>query len=215
MVVSKKDSIFYLFGLFHVGSVIVGMTFTARFIDFYIPQTNYPIHITGGFFFIPIVFFLQDIITEIYGFRNGRLILYTTIVLFILYVLMLQVLSFLLSAQNANGSREFIITAETLPRQTVSFICSLGVGGIINSLILTKLKFIFRRRFLAIRFVVSTAIGEAFFQFIAILIAWYGQYSISSLIPLAVSSYIYKVVFEGLTSPVNIYICKYLRSLET
>jgi uncharacterized PurR-regulated membrane protein YhhQ (DUF165 family) len=93
-------------------------------------------------------------------------------------------------------------------------VISLAIGGTINNYVLDSLKLVFDSKFLAFRFVSATAIGEAFFQFIAVIISWYGIYSFSEILPLALSSYIYKIVFEIVVTPINLYVCYYLKGLQ-
>lgn len=67
---------------------------------------------------------------------------------------------------------------------------------------------------MAMRFILSTAIGDLFFQIIAVSIAWYGVIYDFNIVQIAVLSYAYKVVFEILVTPANIYICNKLKPKE-
>ncbi|WP_131783620.1 VUT family protein [Legionella gresilensis] len=104
-------------------------------------------------------FFIQDISTEIYGYVNTRRMLNVSLFIFLLFVFQLWVLSKFISSDAT-----FQVVASTLPRHAFSFVISLIIGGTINNYILDKLKLAFDRKFLAIRFISSTAIGEDFFK---------------------------------------------------
>ena len=208
MTSSKEYSYFYLLSIFHVGSVLIGMTLTARMI---LISTKHPFYITGGIFFIPVVFFIQDIVTEVYGYYNARKMLHATLIVFVLYVFSLYFIDLISFPQNISAFQGLPLIIETLPKHAFSFVLSLAVGGTLNNYILTKLKLAFNSRFLAMRFISSTAIGEAIFQFIAVALSWYGTYSIKEILPLAVASYVYKLLFEILATPLNIKICHYLK----
>ncbi|HHF7375593.1 queuosine precursor transporter [Legionella bozemanae] len=210
----KKEDLYYkLLSLFHMGSILIGMALTSRIVSLTLPNISHTLYITGGIFFIPIVFFIQDIVTEIFGYDNARVMLNTNILVFIIYVLILVVL--LVSINNINNSYEnFYSVVNTLPRHALSFVLSLYVGGRINNYVLSKMKLHFNQKFLAFRFISSTAIGEAFFQFIAVFISWYGSFTSQDMFLIAFISYTYKILFEILATPFNIWICNYLKSLK-
>lgn len=203
---------FYLLCLFHLGTIITGMTFTSRMI--HVLYSEHTIIITGGVFFIPIVFFIQDIVTEIYGYDNARKMLNLNLILFVMYTMLFWLFSIIPSHHQSASFQNFQQIAITLPRHACSFVISLAIGGKINNYILWKLKLISNQRFLALRFISSTAIGEAFFQLVAIFISWYGVFPSKEIWFIALAAYIYKVFFEVLITPVNIFICRYLKSLK-
>ncbi|WP_131783624.1 VUT family protein [Legionella gresilensis] len=156
---NKKDFYYYSLSLFHIGSILIGMILTSRIININLDNYSYHFQITGGLFFIPVVFFIQDISTEIYGYVNTRKMLNVSLFVFLLFVFQLWILS-----KFINSDATFRVVASTLPRHAFSFIISLLIGGTINNYILDKLKLAFDRKFLAIRFISSTAIGEDFFK---------------------------------------------------
>lgn len=189
------------------------MTITSRMALVTLPYLKYSFYVTGGVFFIPVIFFIQDIVTEVYGYKNAKSMLFVSLFIFIIYVVLFYIMSQITIEQNQLDI-DFAVVAKTLPRHAVSFIFSLGIGGTFNNYILAKLKLIFNQKFLALRFFSSTAIGEAIFQLIAVLISWYGAYAIKNLLPLALVSYCYKLFFEILSTPFNIFICRYLKSIQ-
>lgn len=211
--ITTKHSVFYALSVFHITSILIGITLTQRF--FQLPIHNFigAVDLTGGLFFIPVVFFVQDIVTEVYHFSNTKKMILTSIAAFLFYVLILNLLAIVFSYFNPDSGNDLLVVAETIPRQAVSFTFSLLAGGLINAYILTKLQFLLNDRFLAIRFIASTAVGELIFQTLAISIAWFGKYDLVAVIPLAIGSYIFKISFEILSTPINIYLCKYLKGL--
>jgi uncharacterized integral membrane protein (TIGR00697 family) len=200
---------YYRLVIFHTTSIIIGMTLTTRMIflgDFY----DVNIYITGGLLIIPVSFFLQDLVTEIYGFKKARTMIFISLSAFVLYVLILYVIADM--SENIDSNFQKIVFS--MPRHLLSFIIALIIGGLINSYILQKLNFLLNERYLAIRFISSTVIGEFFFQIVAVMIAWYGTLSIWEIIPVATLAYIYKIFFEVLMTPFNVVICRKLKKLS-
>ena len=155
-------------------------------------------------------FFLQDLVTEIYGFKKARTMIFISLSAFVLYFLILYVIADM--SENIDSNFQKIVFS--MPRHLLSFIIALIIGGLINSYILQKLNFLLNERFLAIRFISSTVIGEFFFQIVAVMIAWYGTLSIWEIIPVATLAYIYKIFFEVLMTPFNLVICRKLKKLR-
>ncbi|OIN82919.1 VUT family protein [Francisella sp. TX07-6608] len=161
------------------------------------------IYITGCLFIIPFCFFVQDIVTEVYGHIFTMLMIVCSVIVLSIYILL-----FYLTAMYDQSDNNLISNITTvMPKHTIALIVSLLVGGFINSFILNKLRIKLVGKFLAIRFIFSTAIGEAFFQTITVLISWYGTFHIYEVIPIAILAYIYKVLFEIAMTPISVAVC--------
>lgn len=66
-----------------------------------------------------------------------------------------------------------------------------------------------------IRFILATAIGEGALQIVGTSVAWLGNLKFQTeILPFIVFSYLYKVSFETLMSPLNVYICNKLKHSE-
>ncbi|WP_131795889.1 queuosine precursor transporter [Fluoribacter gormanii] len=212
---NKIDFYFYFLNIFHLTIVITAMTFTSRMILFDLSLFMHPFYVTGGVFIIPATFFIQDIVTEIYGYYNARKMLYINLGIFVVYALGLYLTSLIPCDFGDYGCLSLAKISSTLPRHAISFVISMAVGGSINNYVLSRLSLAFNERFLALRFISSTAIGEAFFQIIAVIISWYGTHPLGDILPLALMAYIYKIFFEVLMTPINLYFCNYLKSIQT
>lgn len=205
---------FYTFSLFHICSVLTGITMTSRMIFIKIPFIDQSLYITGSIFCMPVMFFIQDIVTEIYGYTNAKKMLATTLMVFVIYVIMLFIMALIPCECKNDTCRSFSIVAQTLPRHSLSFIASLAISGTINNHMLDKLRLAFNNQFLAIRFISATAIGEACFQILIVIFSWYGCHSIKQLLPLAFASYSYQILFEIVVTPINLFICRHLKMMN-
>ena len=214
-----KTDFYYFFSGLHLCFVITAMMLTSKILIFNLSFFNItlPLKITGGLFIIPIAFFIQDIITEVYGYILCQKLLQFTIILYILYVLSIYIFVtkiFSCTINNLDLCNFIMFLLTLLPRHTMSFVFSLFIAGTINNFILGKLKAFFNGKYLATRFIVSTAIGEFIFQSIAIFISWYTILGYSDIILLGLFAYSYKLLFEILATPFNIMLCKYLKNLN-
>lgn len=214
MIQERFELNYYILCLMHITSIITGMVCTERliYLNIYV-FTDLHVYLTGGILFIPVIFFIQDIVTEIYGYEKAKNMIFINIIIFIMFAIFMKISS-IIDIHFSQNVPDFSIVSNSLPRQTIAFTISFLIGSLLNNYILSNLKRLLSGRFMALRFITSTAIGDLFFQIIAVSIAWYGVVHDFNIIQIAILSYFYKVIFEILVTPANIYICNKLRPEE-
>lgn len=212
--IHNKGQAYYIFCGIYITSILCAMTVSARIIYLKIPYYKFTLFITGGTFIIPVAFFAQDIITEIYGYDKAKKSFYLATLLVTFYVTYLFILTKLpCSSEYLNTCLAYGAIGNALPRHLFAFIISFCIGNIFNCYILIKLKKLLNGKYLPLRFIFSTAIGEIALQFTGTTIAWIGNMHFSKgIIPFVTVSLSYKILFEILMTPFNIIICNKLRN---
>jgi uncharacterized integral membrane protein (TIGR00697 family) len=206
---------FFILSTFYLSSILMSITVSARLFPFHIPFTNHSILLTGGTWTIPLTFFVQDIATEVYGYSKSRQIIFLAIPIVILYIGYLKLTTFFPIPDVPNISSSYNEVLNALPRHLLAFLAAITAGNLINNILLSKLKKICKGKYLPLRFISSTAIGEAFLQIIGTTIAWFGSLHFTSeIIPFVIFSYFYKISFEIIATPINIYMCNWLKRIE-
>lgn len=205
---------FYLGSLIQLGCVLIAMMLTSRMIEVTIPFLDYHLNTTGGMLLIPVAFIIQDIITEIYGYTLARNALMTTLIIYVSFVFLMYLIALIPCEIGDSACNATQKITESMPRHAMSFVFSLFVGATANNLILSKMKLFFNGRFLAFRFISATAIGELCFQIIAVAISWSGTYSVRDMLPMAFISYGYKIILGIFATPMNVYVCRYLKYIQ-
>ena len=79
---------------------------------------------------------------------------------------------------------------------------------------MAKLKVMTRGRHLWMRFIGSTAVGQAIDTLLVLTIAFGGTIPIETLGQLMVSSYVWKVVYEVLATPLTYLVVNFLKRAE-
>ncbi len=188
------------------------MTVSARVLGFSIPLTKYSFFLTGGTFIVPIAFFSQDIITEVFGYHKAKQTLYLTMLIVSCFVGYIYVLTILPCPIGNITCDAYNIIGTSLPRHLLAFLTSFFIGSMSNNIVLIKLKKALKGRHLAFRFILSTAIGELILQFVGTTIAWFGNMHFKhEILPFIIISLSYKILFEILMTPLNILICNKLK----
>jgi len=88
------------------------------------------------------------------------------------------------------------------------------VGEFANSYVLARLKVATQGRFLALRTITSTLVGQGMDTAIFLLVAFYGIWDNNLLWTVFVSNYIFKVGVEVLLTPVTYGVVGFLKRAE-
>jgi len=169
--------------------------------------------ITGGTLIIPFAFFIQDIITEVYGYTKSKKLVNTSIKLLIIYFIILEIIRAYMTLRHSHNKAVFDYLTLT-SRHVAAFIGAIFAGLFINNFLLSKSKILFKGKYLGSRFIVCTMIGElAFISFT--LLVWHGYLNMfSQVFPLILFSYIYRISFESAVTPLNYMMCNFLKKSE-
>ena len=206
---------FHILSTIYTVSILTSLTVSARLLPFHIPFANYQILLTGGTWVIPITFFTQDIATEVYGYRKSNQIVLLSIPIIVMYIAYLKITTLFPTPNVPNIVPAYNELFNALPRHLVALLSAISAGILVNNFILSKLKNKFNGQYLPFRFMASTAIGEAVLQIVGTTIAWSGSLQFTTeILPFALFSYSYKITFEAIFMPLNIYLCRWLKNAE-
>jgi uncharacterized integral membrane protein (TIGR00697 family) len=162
-----------------------------------------PLTISGAELLFPITYIFGDVFTEVYGYQASRRAIWIGFFA-----------SALLSAAGAmavalpadpgwHNQEAFETVFGLIPRFVAASLIAYWVGEFANSYTLARLKLLTRGRWLWTRTLGSTIVGQAFDTFLVMFISFAGQVSRPTMIRLILSSYLIKVVYEGLATPLT------------
>jgi queuosine precursor transporter len=162
-----------------------------------------PLTISGAELLFPITYIFGDVFTEVYGYQASRRAIWIGFFA-----------SALLSAAGAmavalpadpgwHNQQAFETVFGLIPRFVAASLIAYWVGEFANSYTLARLKLLTRGRWLWTRTLGSTIVGQAFDTFLVMFISFAGQVSRPTMIRLILSSYLIKVVYEGLATPLT------------
>ncbi len=206
---------FHIFSDFYIASILTSLIVSARISPLHVPFTNFVIFCTAGTWTIPGTFFIQDITTEVYGYAKNRQLIFIVIPIVIFYIGYLKCTTFFPIPDIVSIDDSYNTIINALPRHLVALLAALTTGSLVNNYLLTKLKKHFKGKYLPLRFIGATAVGEAALQLVGTSIAWLGNLHFSSeIIPFVIFSYCYKIAFEAFMTPINVYVCNWLKKSE-
>ena len=159
----------------------------------------------------PILFIVNDILSEIYGFKMTKNVVYLGFILNILAVIFYVIAIYLPS--NSPVSSSFAMVLATTPRLFFAGLCSYLTGNLLNSYVLVKLKSKYYDK-LFVRCVSSTVVGEATDSLIFITVAFIGTMPIFAILTMICCQVIFKTVYEIIAYPVTRKVILKIRLLD-
>ena len=173
-----------------------------------------PFLLPGGIWSFPLTFFLWDIVTEVYGFKRAKqLILYYLIgqiffALLINFGLRMQVASSVLHPEYYSDVLGSIF------RLTISMVLAIVISDYVNCYVLDKLKHYTQGKYLWMRLIGSTALGELVTSLIWVFSFYAGTMHHPNLVRFIFSQYIIKILFEIVFIPPTYLIVNFLKKHE-
>ena len=190
----------------------------------YINLPFYGEYIYGaGVLFFPISYLFGDILTEVYGYARSRKVIWAGFGALIFASVMALVVTYLplpinVSPESMQGNLEKQRAIEMIFGQTsrivLASLTAFWLGEFVNSFVLAKLKLLFNGKFLWIRTIGSTIMGEIADSLVFYPIAFYGIWTNEQLISVMIGNYFIKVLWEILATPFTYLIVGFLKRAE-
>ncbi len=171
----------------------------------------------------PIAYIFGDILTEVYGFARARQVIWTGFFCNLLAVIAIWLGGLLPAApfwsagtfttpEGAQQAYQAILGFT--PRLLLASFIAYLVGEFLNSLVLAKLKIRTKGRFLWVRTIGSTIVGQAADSAVFLTIAFAGIFSAADLGQAILSQWLFKVAYETLATPLTYLVVTWLKRVE-
>ncbi|MFA5023944.1 MAG: queuosine precursor transporter [Patescibacteria group bacterium] len=168
----------------------------------------------GGTLLFPLSYIFGDILTEVYGYKKSRQVIWLGFFAALMMSLVFIVVGKLPAATGWENQAAYDKILGLTPRIVIASLIAYFCGEFSNSFILAKMKIATKGKWLWTRIIGSTLVGEFFDSLIFVLIAFSGLFPASLLITLIISNYIFKTLVEILFTPLTYKIIKFLKKKE-
>lgn len=183
----------------------------------YIELPFYGEYIYGaGVLFFPISYLFGDILTEVYGYKRSRKVIWAGFGALIFASLMALTVTSLPAARTMLAEQQNavnLIFGQT-PRIVLASLVAFWVGEFVNSFVLAKMKVFTAGKRLWTRTIGSTVLGEIADSLIFYPIAFFGTWSNEQLISVMIGNYFIKVLWEVLATPFTYIVVNWLKRVE-
>lgn len=200
--------------------IISNIASSAKIIDWGVSIFGIPLAFDGGTILFPLSYVLGDVLTEVYGFRKARRVIWTgfgmlgltSLVFFAIQHLPGEVTWQSYAGQDAYNA---ILGGVSSGGILLASLTAYLAGSFTNSVILARMKVLTRGRFLWMRTIGSTLAGEAVDTAIFVTVATLtGVFTWDIFLTLILTNYIFKVLFEAVLTPVTYQVVNRLKKAE-
>ena len=168
-----------------------------KFIDFG------PIKTDGGAFLFPLTYILGDVLTEVYGFKAARRIIFTGFGIGILAGLTFWLVQISPAADGWENQTAFESILGFVPQIVAASVLAFLCGQLSNSWTLVWIKQRTDGHKLWARLIGSTIVGELVDTFVFTLVASLGRLNLSEFLNYLATGYIYKTMYEVILLPIT------------
>lgn len=168
----------------------------------------------GGTILFPLSYIFGDILTEVYGYQRSRKVIWTGFGAALLMSLVLWVVQELPPAADWPNQQAFESLLGFVPRIVLASLLAYFAGAFSNAYLMSKLKVRTQGKYLWVRTIGSTLIGEGIDTVIFCLIAFYGTLPNEILLSIIISNYIFKTGVEIMFTPFTYRFVGFLKKQE-
>lgn len=168
----------------------------------------------GGTLLFPLSYIFGDIMTEVYGYKKARNVIWLGFISALVMSLVFMVVGALPPAADWGNQAAYDAILGLTPRIVLASLFAYFCGSFSNSFILAKMKILTKGKLLWTRTIGSTVVGELVDSTLFILIAFLGVLPSSLLITLILSNYIFKTAVEVLFTPLTYKVIHFLKQRE-
>lgn len=206
--------------IFVVVLVLSNIASSAKIIDWGVSLGSIRLSFDAGTILFPISYIFGDVITEVYGFKRSRRIIWIgfgTLAFSALVFWLVQVLPGEATWQADVGQEAYNLVLGGISSGGIIIASLAGffAGSFSNAILMAVLKVLTKGKLLWTRTIGSTVIGEGADTFVFILVATaLGVFPWSLFWSLTITNYIFKVGLEAVMTPVTYWIVNSLKRLE-
>lgn len=209
-----------ILGIFIAVLIISNIASSAKIVDLGVSILNIPMAFDAGTLLFPVGYVFGDILTEVYGYKYSRRVIWTGFFSLALAALVFWVIGALPGESTWQG-----YAGDTAYRSILGGMSSGGIvlasltgfllGEFSNSFILARMKILTRGRWLWSRTIGSTLVGELVDSALFVIVASaFGVFPWSLFLTLTVTNYLFKVTIEVLMTPLTYLVVNALKRAE-
>lgn len=172
------------------------------------------ITMTGGALAFPMTYAFGDILTEVYGYKRARQLIWGTIACNLFAMLFIQLTIAMPPSPFWHKQQAFAEVLGSIPRVDIASLVSYCLGEFINSYVIAKLKLVYRGQLLWMRIVASTVAATMINGPVFALLAYYGKLPNEELLFLIGKIYIFNVAYEIFALPITYWLINFLKKKE-
>lgn len=169
---------------------------------------------TGGTLPYPMAYIFGDIITEVYGYKRARQLIWGAITcnLFLVFFIYLTIIS--PPSAYWHNQNEYALILGSVPRIVLASLVSYWVGEFLNSYVIAKMKIAYDGQSLWKRIIASSLVGITTDTLLFIIIAYSYVIPFDQMLSFSIRVYVFKVFYEFIAIPFTMWVINKLKVKE-
>src|SRR5512141_403611 len=200
--------------------VVSNIASSAKIVDWGFRLFGVPMAFDAGTILFPISYIFGDILTEVYGYKRSRRVIWTgfaclALSAFIFWIVRLIPGEATWQAYAGDAAYKAILGGMSTGGIVLASLAGFWTGEFTNSFILAKMKILTNGRWLWTRTIGSTLIGELIDTVMFVVVASaFGVFPWSLFLTLALTNYLFKCGVEALMTPATYAVVGALKRVE-
>ena len=162
----------------------------------------------------PLSYIIGDILTEVYGYRQARRVIWLGFLCNLVAVLAIWIAKILPPAPVFEAQNAYERVLGSTPRFLLASFTAYLAGEFTNSVVLAKMKILTKGRWLWTRTIGSTLVGQGVDTVVVLAIAFVGVLPFSVLGIMMFFHWLVKCVYEAVATPLTYVVVGYLKRKE-
>jgi uncharacterized integral membrane protein (TIGR00697 family) len=176
-----------------------------------------PLSIAGSTLIFPITFIFNDVLTEVYGFRLSRQVIWTGMAMQVFAALFYWLIDIWPAASFWSNQEAYSAILGQAPRIVAASLSAYFCGEFANSVVLSRMKYRQggkRGVSQASRFVWSTVVGEGLDSLVFMSVGFLGVMPNRDLVKVILTIWSVKVLYEIVALPLSMRVANWVKRAE-
>ncbi len=176
-----------------------------------------PLQLSGAVIIFPISYIINDLLTEVYGYRKAMLVIWMGFMLSAFVAVAAQLVAWLpapIYPENQEVAASFNRLFGLVPRTTAASLFSFVLGSQVNARVMSQMKVLQGGRGFGWRAIVSTLFGELCDSLVFYPLAFLGVMPLGAIFSIILTQVTVKTLYEVVMLPVTTRIARRLKKSE-
>ena len=189
--------------------------------NIFVPRTwkvwSLPLQLSGAVIIFPVSYIVNDVLTEVYGFKKTQFVIWLAFALSAFVAIMSQLVTMLpapLYPENQAVADSFNMLFRLVPRSTIASLMAFLVGSTVNSLIMSRMKVATKGKGFGFRAILSSLGGEFIDSIIFFPIVFLGTMPLEGVISIIFTQVLVKTIYEVLILPLTAIFVRKVKKIE-
>ena len=189
--------------------------------NFFVPRlwqvAGLPLQLSGAVLLFPVSYILNDCITEVYGYRKARFVIWLAFALSAFVALMAQFVCWLpepLQDGSKPVAESFNGLFAMVPKTTAASLVAFLVGSTVNAWVMSRMKVNSGGRAFGLRAILSSVAGEVADSAIFFPVVFWNIMPLPAVLKIAGMQVLAKVLYEVLALPLTSWFVRRVKKAE-